>query len=72
MPTFDEFREVATAVAGASLNGDPPDVQQGHDAAVVAMTLFDWIKANVDEDRQAEIAAKLDDALGLVEVPDDE
>lgn len=50
----------------AALEKEPPDVQTGADAIVVAATLFDWIAVNVtDEARRADIARRIATALNM-------
>lgn len=63
--TFDMFRH-SSDLQRASLDKEPPDVQLGADAIIVAATLFDWIAVNVtDEIQRADIARRVAVALNL-------
>lgn len=63
-PTFDELHKEACA---AAIDGEPPDIEQGASAQLIAVTLFDWIAANSDAAGRTTVATAIAEAFGWPE-----
>jgi fructose-specific component phosphotransferase system IIB-like protein len=59
-PTFEQLHEEARATVE---NAEPPDTQQGADAQLVAVVLYDWIAANSDTTGRQAVADAIAEAF---------
>lgn len=64
--TFNTLHNVAKQQRKALDEGEPPDVQTGADAVIVAGILFNWIEEHASEAQKAELVSLLLGALGAV------
>jgi hypothetical protein len=64
METFEDFLQMAIDLDEALASGDPPDAQAGSDGIAMARRLMEWLAANEDEIRRAQVAVGLRELFG--------